>query len=462
MDGALPAAPACEPAAAAGGPAVEQREPVVEQYLLLGLRLGRLIDGYLDSWYGDPALARQVADEPAPVPAELARQAAVLATAVPDSGLADDRRRFLTAQVRALRCTAAKLAGEPVGFRSEVEQYFDVSIAPSELAGYQELHDELAALLPGTGSLRGRLVDYRERARLGGDLLGRAVRTVSGALRWRLAAELGLPDRERVDYTVVHDRPWNAFNSYLGGFRSRVSVNSDAGHWLSGLAIVVAHEAYPGHHAERCLKERELVRARGWQEHTIALVNTPQSLVSEGAAELALAVLGDGWGAWLEAVLRPLGLRLDGPEAERVDRIMWRLTELRQDAAIMLHDRHADPDEVAAFLSRWLLVDDRAARQMLRFLLDPLWRAYIATYVEGRRLVGHWLQARPAGQPVAVRYRRLLGEQWLPAMLRVEPPGHPARFLGLDAGRPTPVTSGPTSSQRAEQGPRRSAPRRIG
>ena len=412
MDRVLPAAPAVKSSVAG------QREPVVEQYLLLGLRLGRLIDGYVDSWYGDPALARQVADEPAAVPTELVRQATVLLAALPESGLPEARRQFLAVQVQALRCTAAKLAGDSIGFRAEVEQYFDVSIVPSELAEYQALHDELAELLPGSGTLRRRLVDYRQRARLDGDLLGRAVNTVSEALRARLAVELDLPKQERVDYHVVHDRPWNAFNSYLGGFRSRVTVNADAGHWLSGLAIVVAHEAYPGHHAERCLKERELVRERGWQEHTIALVNTPQCLVSEGAAELALAVLGEGWGAWLATVLHPLGLRLNGPEAERVDRIMWRLTELRQDAALMLHDRHIDPDEVMAFLSRWLLVDDRAAGQMLRFLLDPLWRAYIATYVEGRRLVGRWLNGRPADQPIAVRYRQLLSQQWLPAMLR--------------------------------------------
>jgi hypothetical protein len=393
---------------------------VVKDYLLLGLRLGRLIEGYVDCWFGDPALARQVAAEPPPEPAVLARQAREVTAALAGSGLAENRQRFLAAQLRGLRCAARRLAGERIGFLDEVEEYFDVRIAPADTQRYAALHDELAAVLPGPGPLHRRVVDHRAQARIAGEALGPAIRAVSDALRARLATPLGLPDRESVEYVIATDRPWNAFNRYLGGFRSRITLNADAGHWTSGLAIVASHEAYPGHHAERCLKERGLVVEEGHGEQAIALVNTAQCLVSEGTAELGLAVAGQGWGEWTEEVLRPLGLHLDGAQAERIDRVMWLLTEVRQDAAIMLHDRGADPGEVVDFLSRWMLVDTPSARRMLRFLGDPLWRAYTTTYVEGRRLVGRWLAARPAGQSLAERYRRLLTEPLLPATLRME------------------------------------------
>ncbi len=36
---------------------------VVERYLLLGLRLGRHLDGLVDAYYGPPVLARRVDDE---------------------------------------------------------------------------------------------------------------------------------------------------------------------------------------------------------------------------------------------------------------------------------------------------------------------------------------------------------------------------------------------------------------
>ena len=49
---------------------------VVERYIELGLRLGRLLDGLVDAYYGPPELARRVAAEPVPDPAKLAADAA--------------------------------------------------------------------------------------------------------------------------------------------------------------------------------------------------------------------------------------------------------------------------------------------------------------------------------------------------------------------------------------------------
>jgi hypothetical protein len=95
-----------------------------------------------------------------------------------------------------------------------------------------------------------------------------------------------------------------------------------------------------------------------------------------------------------------LGLRFDGERAEAVSQAVSALADVRQDAALMLHDQHRDVDDVIGFLQRWLLVDDARARQMLRFLSSPLWRAYTSTYVEGYRLLRAWLDDRPAGVSV--------------------------------------------------------------
>jgi len=98
------------------------------------------------------------------------------------------------------------------------------------------------------------------------------------------------------------------------------------------------------------------------------------------------------------------------------------LNRVRQDAAIMLHDRGADPDEVTGHLQRWALVSADRAAQQLRFLTDPLWRAYISTYVEGFDLLSSWLAARPAEQSVADRFVRLLDEPLTPAGITAELP----------------------------------------
>ena len=86
----------------------------------------------------------------------------------------------------------------------------------------------------------------------------------------------------------------------------------------------------------------------------------------------------------------------------------------------MLHDRGRSPDDVAQFLQRWTFATPERARQQLRFLSSPLWRAYISTYVEGFDLLSSWLAARPAEQPVADRFLRLLDEPLTPAVVAAE------------------------------------------
>lgn len=393
-------------------------EPVVRNYLMLGLRLGRLVDGFVDCWFGDPALSAAVAAEPRPVPADLVAQAVAIRSELSGSGLPDRRRRFLAAQVRALECSARRLDGAQIPFLAEVQEYFEVGIELGEEDRYAEVHDAMAALLPGSGDLAARVDAFYERNAIPPDKLLSCVRAVSDELR-RLSGRLfPLPGDERVDYEVVHDAPWNAFNRYLGGYRSAVSLNAGAGRTIAALPLLATHESYPGHHVERCLKEARLVREQGQAEHTLALVNTPQCLLAEGTGELAVAaVLGPGWGRWTADLLAGHGVRIEGELVEEMVTLIRRLLPARQDAAVLVHDRGATHDEVTAYLRRWLLLPPDRAAHMTQFLTDPLWRAYSVTYVEGSRLVGDWLAARPAGQPVADRYRILLEEQLVPSEL---------------------------------------------
>lgn len=396
-------------------------EHVVREYLALGLRLGRLIDGFVDCWFGDPDLFRDVQAEPRPDPVDLTASATHLLAALPDTDLDESRRRFLAAQLRALECSARRLAGREMTFKTEVHTLFEVEIDTGDLDRYASAHDAIDELLPGSGSLRERLAAYDERNVIPPDKLHRAVQAVSDGLRGRVCQLFGLPVQERVEYEVVRDKPWNAFNRYLGNFRSKVALNADAGRAVAALPTIVTHESYPGHHTDHCVKEAELVGARGHGEQVISLVNTPQCLMAEGVAELALtAVLPEGWGQWTADILAEEGLRSDGELVEHVLAQVRQLLPARQDAAILLHDRGMSADEVVEYLERWLLLPSDRARHMVSFLTDPLWRAYTVTYIEGARLVGEWLAARPAGQSGAGRYLTLLREPLLPSTLQAE------------------------------------------
>ncbi|MGH3917262.1 MAG: DUF885 domain-containing protein [Pseudonocardiaceae bacterium] len=394
---------------------------LVREYLLLGLRFDRLIDGFVDAYTGDPQLRRQVDNEPRPDPAQLARRAHELRTELPAAGLSEPRVRFLDTHLTALECSGRALAGQQLGFVAEVAAYFDVAIEPGDPDVYRAAHAEIDRLLSGGGSLEQRLAAYRRNDEVAPDKLEPAVHALSSALRDRVRGSVGLPPEETVQYEVVTDKPWSGFNYYLGDYRSRVAINADLGHRRANLPHLVAHESYPGHHTEHCRKEAGLVRAQRQAEQTIFLVNTPQCLMAEGLADLGLhAAVGPGWGLWAEEILGDLGLRLDGELAERLERAAAGLLGVRQDAALMLHDQGADPAEVLVYLQRWLLVSEKRAKQMLRFLTDPLWRAYTTTYVEGYRLLRTWLDARSPTEPLQGRYLRLLDEPLIPSAIRAE------------------------------------------
>lgn len=402
---------------------------LIRDYLMLGLRFDRIEEGYVDAFTGDPELRRLVADEPAPEPAQLVRQAERLLAELPQvprssagpGGFTEQRAAFIGAHLRALACAARKFAGEPVGFVQEVRDYFDVEIARGDPDRYRAAHARLDEVLGGSGPLAERMEAHRSAEEIPPQRLEECIHAFSSALRDRVRASYPLPDNETVVYEVVTDKPWSGFNYYEGDYRSRVAVNADLKQQMSNLPRLVAHESYPGHHTEHCRKEAGLVGGLGQDEQTIFLVNTPQCLMAEGLADLALyAAVGPGWGRWAAEIYADLGLRFDGERAEALSEASAALADVRQDAALMLHDEHRDADEVVAFLQRWLLVNDTRARQALRFLSSPLWRAYTSTYVEGYRLLRGWLDERPAGVGLTERFGRLLDEPLIPSALRAD------------------------------------------
>jgi len=389
---------------------------LAQEYVRLGLALDRLSRGTVDAWTGPAHVRAEVESGPAPQPLALAARARVLLAELPSSGLPSDRAAFLRGQLVAVEVGVRVLGGDPVGFLDQVEACFQVRPEMGDEQVYAAAHLELEALLPGSGPLLDRYASHRAARTVPPDRLGEAVRAVSGLLGARTRREFPLPADEGVSYEVVTGRPWAGLNSHGGRFRSTVALNADLPVGLGSLLGLVAHEAYPGHHTERCRKQA----VRGdLPERQLWLVGTPENLLAEGLADLGLAGLDLlRWGPVLTELYADLGIAYDGELDERVTRAAAPLVRVRQDVALLLHDRGAALEDAEAHLARWGLQPPERVRQHVAFVTDPLWRTHITTYVEGARLVGDWLAARPAGQPVGGRFVRLLDEQLTPAALQ--------------------------------------------
>jgi hypothetical protein len=368
-----------------------------EDYILLGLRLGRHVDGLVDAYYGPAELKEQVDAEP------LARPAALVADA--DALLARLEDGWLRDQAHGLRTYAGVLAGEELSYSEEVEGCYGVRPQRVGTDVYDAVHERLEELLPGDGPLAERYEAWRKSRIVSAEKVVPALRDAVEVLRARTAGLVELPAGERLVLEELRDKPWWAFNYYLGGLRSRVVVNLDVPDTCDDVVELAAHEVYPGHHTEHSLKEQRFVRDRGELEESIQLVPTPAALLQEGVAETGPAVVLDAEvRARLAEALARHGLAYDVEEQRRMRDARRPLRRLGLDAALMIHEDGRSPEQAQAHLERWGLVTPEQAAQSVRFVTDPTWRAYVINYSAGGELCQDWVGGDPA------RFARLLTE----------------------------------------------------
>jgi hypothetical protein len=386
---------------------------MIERYLLLGLRLGRHVDGYVDAYFGPPELKEQADGEEPVEPAELVAEAVALRAET--GSLEDDaRRRWLEAQLLGAETAARRLAGEEIGYVDEVERCFGVRPQRVPEERFEAALTALDAAVPGDGELYDRYQAWLESQTVQPELIRPALDVLRDDLRERTRDLVELPEDEQVESELVTNEPWAGFNYYLGGFRSRSVLNTDLPTRAYLLPELVAHEMYPGHHTEHACKEAVLVDGRGYLEETLILIPTPQSLVSEGIATNALDVVLDDVDAddWSAERLRPLGIPYD-VETTRVARSAFRdLGFVSANSALMIHEEGVPVDEARAYFKRWVLANDERADKHISFVTDPTWRSYVFNYSSGEQLVGDWMDGDRA------RFRRLLTEQLTPDDLR--------------------------------------------
>ncbi len=387
---------------------------LVERYLLLGLRLGKLIPGLVDAYYGPARLSAQVEGEEPRDPAALAVEAQELLAALDDAIEDEQRACWLRAQLVGLETVGRRAAGEEMDYVDEVERCYGVRpvFVPEE--DLVRAHGALDELLPGSGPVRERYIAWQDSHVVSKEVLMPAFELLTEELRRRTQELFGLPEPEGVELRLVHDEPWLAFNYYLGALRSRVVFNTDLP-WLSiDLFDTIAHELYPGHHTERALKESLLVRERGWLEESALFVGTPQALFAEGIAMLAPEIVAGGDVDVLAArLLRPFGIPYH-PEtaaAVRPHRNLLELVAGRSNVAFLLHERGVTMREAREYARRWSLASDERVEKGIDFVADPTWRAYVFCYTEGNKLARRFVDGDHG------RFRRMLTEQLVPADL---------------------------------------------
>jgi hypothetical protein len=379
---------------------------IPERYVRLCLLVGRHIDGFIDAFIGPSEWEQSVAaDEPVD-PRHLRDEAQILLNSLGDADLEEDRRRWLRGQLEALECVTARLSGGDIAWTDEVERCLGVRPTRTDTRVFEGVHRRLDAALPGSGTVRERYIAWDENNAVPREKLVPALERLKEVLGPRAHALARMPAEESVTYEIVANKPWIAYNWYEGQHRSRVEVNADLPISIILLVDLAAHEAYPGHHTERTVKDAHLYRDLGRLETSVVVISAPESLVSEGIAVNALEeALGPEPFDVVADVLADMELRFDPIEAHELHRAEMARYATATNAAFMLHEDGATTEEAEEYLCEWALESNEKAARTVAFVTDLSSRAYVSAYTDGRRLCRDFAERGPGN------FTRLLTEQ---------------------------------------------------
>jgi len=379
-------ATACARSTPASGDALDA---AVEKYVRLVLAVGRHDKLYVDAYYGPPAWKTQSeSGTPVPIPELLARTRELSSAVAAVNGPAD-RKRFLSKQLVAVETHLRRLSGETFPLSQECGLLFDATPPRHDPAEFEAAQKTVERLVPGSGPLADRVEALRKAVYVPKDKVAAALAASLEAARKANAALVTLPPRETFETVLVTGQPWGAYNWYLGGFKSRIELNTDLPTQLNALLATMCHEGYPGHHTYNALLEEKLVRGKGWLEYTVYPLYSPQSMLAEGTANAGEDLLfsDEERRHVLADVLAPIaGVPRDAVlELDRVREALRPLRYVAGEGARMLLDDGRPDDEVVAFLMRYGLVNEDRARKSIAFART--YRSYVFNYTLGEDIV---------------------------------------------------------------------------
>mgnify|MGYP001165947721 CR=1 FL=1 len=135
----------------------------------------------------------------------------------------------------------------------------------------------------------------------------------------------------------------------------------------------------PGHHVDNVLLEQKLVKGRSWVEYTVYPLYSPQSLLTEGTANVGIDIVfsDDERRRALTEVLGPVaGVPSEAVLAlDRIREVAKPRKCVGGEAARILLDEGRPDAEVAVFVSKWGLTTPETAEKSVQFA--KTYRSYV-------------------------------------------------------------------------------------
>ena len=379
----------------------EELNRIAERYVKLMLGMDTHERGYVDAYYGDPAV-REGVELSGVTLAELKLESEDLLSAVNRIDMSGEeeilllRKQYLSKQIESVRARIDMVEGVNFTFDEEAKFIFDADPPNLPDSFFEKIIEELDELLPGEGTVSERLnrfkEDFRSQERQGDAVLQEA----KSEGRKRIQNHIQLPENEKFELEYVTGKTWTGYNWYKGNSHSLIQLNRDIPLTIDRVVDVASHEGYPGHHVYNVLLENRLAKGRGWLEFTINPLYSSQSMISEGTANFGIEVAfpGEERIRYEREVLFPLA-GLDSTRVEeyyKVFELTEKLDYVQNEIARGYLNGDLDREQAEEKFVRLRLFTPERAAQRVRFI--DQYRAYVINYNLGKDLVKEYIESR--------------------------------------------------------------------
>lgn len=389
-----------------------------KNYILLALRINEHIEGYVEAYFGLPELNTIVKDEGKTSPKKLLKTYNYLQKELTNQGFQKKRERFLEKILKAMETSIRILNKEKIPFLTQVKRFYDIEPRLIDDSYFYNGAEKLMKAYQGVGSLFEKLEIIRKRRVIPEENI---ISVYSHALnmvaeRTRTLYPNLLPKDEEISLNIVNNKAWRAKNRYLGNFKSIIDINIDRPHFWTTLFRLAAHEGYPGHHTEFTLKDLILYQQEGRFEHSIRIIPTPENVITEGMADMALNVLY----SYEEAT--KIGLEelcpnpLDEDDPLFINK-QWENAylpvELMSNLAYLKYVNGWSDEKIIEYGLKFEFSPEGLIRKNLEYINNPIWAPYSFCYFYGKKLI----EDKFGEHPSLENFKRLLTSPLLPSDL---------------------------------------------
>jgi len=390
-------------------------------FLLLALRIGKHIKGYVDFYFGPKKLRQIVEYESITSPNKLLNDCRTLQKQLVVQGYDKKREFYLAKMLTAMETSIEILNGAKISLREQILRQYDVTLCPVKESELENLKEEFNEAYEGSGSLKKRMNDLRVQRTVPEtkvfSLFEKALKIVRKRTK-ELFKDL-LPIKERISLELVNpssnEVAFSYYEWYMGNYHSRIEINPKYNmYWTSFLAFA-AHEGYPGHHTQFIIDERSY-RELNQFEHSILLPHSPKLIISEGMADLALNVL------YSYKKQEEIGLLEFCPDSSKESslEVMIKQSKVRSKTSLFwynfnyhaLIDEWSDEDLIR-YSTNFEIFSDENIRKQLKLKSNHTLQKTVFSYNLGNNLI-----TRKYGKfPSVTDFRKLLVDPVLPSDL---------------------------------------------